>query len=73
MVFGKKIEEKSVWIIIFCKVNVVFSTLTVFLKVSLFKLNFDNQLISQRRYKVTTTIIFVRFLAIYLFPSTVRL
>ena len=57
MVFGKKIEEKSVRIVFFYKVNVVFSTLTVFLKVSLFELNFDNQLISQRRYKVTTQLL----------------
>lgn len=53
----KKIEEKSVRIVFFYKVNVVFSTLTVFLKVSLFELNFDNQLISQRRYKVTTQLL----------------
>ena len=57
MAFGKKIEEKSVRIFFFYKVNVVFSTLTVFLKVSLFELNFDNQLISQRRYKVTTQLL----------------
>ena len=57
MVFEKKIEEKSVRIVFFYKVNVVFSTLTVFLKVSLFELNFDNQLISQRRYKVTTQLL----------------
>ena len=58
MVFGKKNRrEKCPDSFFFYKVNVVFSTLTVFLKVSLFELNFDNQLISQRRYKVTTQLL----------------
>ena len=57
MVFEKKNRREKCPDIFFFKVNVVFSTLTVFLKVSLFELNFDNQLISQRRYKVTTQLL----------------